>query len=305
MIAYSGIIASEPLYTFLSLAALHSVLWAQSYARWGWSGFLVGLATLVRPQAILLPLAMVAAPRPTVDYKKPKPLAALILCFLIALTTITPWLVRNYRTHGHFVFISTNGGDNLWIGHNQESTGNYQPPLGIPQSPPAEIANDKLMRSAALDAIRSNPGRSISLIPAKIAATFNTPTDITYWAFQTDSTKLIVPGMNENRELFLLARQVTAIFTGALLIAMGFGFLAGLVSPSGRLLIRVAAPQILLTALVVSIFFGNGRFALPTVPFQAILAVAGLATLREWVGRHTPADPDDYGYRSEIIVSDT
>lgn len=305
MIAYSGIIASEPLYTFLTLAALQSVLWAQSYTRWGWAGFLVGLATLVRPQAVLLPLALASAPQPTTDYRKPKLHIAVLLCGIIALTTITPWIVRTYRTHGHLVFISTNGGDNLWIGHNQEATGNYQTPPGIPQSPSTEINNDRTTRALAIQEIRSNPARSLSLIPAKLSFTFNNPTDIPYWSFQTDPNKQITPGMDKNRELFLAARQYTNTYTAILLWAALIGTIFGLITPSGRFLVRIALPQILLTAVIVAIFFGNGRFALPTIPFQVILAIAGLASIREWVGRHTPPDPDDYGYRSEIIVSGT
>jgi hypothetical protein len=296
MIAYSGILASEPLYTFLSLWAIHIVLWAQGYTRWGVAGFLVGLATLVRPQAILLPLALTFTPTPSSDYRKPKKRIAVALCFIIALTTVTPWLIRNARTHHAFIFISANGGDNLWIGHNPQATGNYQTPSGIPQAPDQEVANDKATKSTALGYIRSDFGHSFSLIPAKLRATFATPTDITYWAFQTNSTKQIVPGMDSQRQLFLTTRTFTQIFTTTLLIAAFIGTLVGLISSSGRQLIVVALPQILLTALIVSIFFGNGRFALPTIPFQVMLAIAGLATLREWAGRNTPPDPDHYGY---------
>jgi len=296
MIAYSGILASEPLYTALTLWAIHTVLWAQGYPRWGIAGFLVGLATLVRPQAILLPFALIFAPTPTSEYRKPKKRIALALCFILAITAITPWLIRNARTHHAFIFISANGGDNLWIGHNPNATGNYQTPPGIPQSPELEVANDKSTKTTAQGFIRSNFGRSISLIPAKFRATFLTPTDITYWAFQTDSTKQVIPGMDHQRSLFLTARTTTQIFTTILLIAAFLGTLLGIVTPSGRLLIAIALPQILLTVLVVCIFFGNGRFALPTIPFQVMLAIAGLSTIREWAGRNTPPDPDHYGY---------
>ncbi len=296
MIAYSGILASEPLYTALSLWAILVVLWAQSFPRWGFAGFLIGLATLVRPQAILLPFALIFAPTPDSEYKKPKKRIAILLCLILAITTITPWLIRNARTHHAFIFVSANGGDNLWIGHNPKATGNYQTPPGIPQSPEAEVANDKLTKSEAMGYIRSDLGRSLSLIPVKIRSTFATPSDITYWAFQTDSNKQVIPGMDQQRETFLVARNATNIFTTTLLIAASIGTLLGLVTPSGRLLIAIALPQILLTAFIVAIFFGNGRFALPTIPFQAMLAIAGLATIREWAGRNTPPDPDHYGF---------
>ncbi|QYK54423.1 MAG: glycosyltransferase family 39 protein [Fimbriimonadaceae bacterium] len=300
MIAYSGIIASEPLYTALTLLAVHLALWSQSYVRWGFTGFWIGLATLVRPQAILIPFALAAVPRPEAEYRRPKLPFAIAICLGAALLTVTPWIIRNARTHGHFVFISANGGDNLWIGHNPNATGAYQTPPGKPDTPANEVANDQSTKSQATTEIKSNLGRSLSLVPAKIKATFATPTDITYWAFQTNSEKLISPGMDKQRELFLTFRTYTNIFTGTLLFAMFLGLAVGSLTPSGRRLIFIALPQILLTAFVVSVFFGNGRFALPTIPFQAMIAAATLATLRDWVGRENSPDPDRYGYPPEI-----
>jgi len=300
MIVYSGIVASEPLYTVLILGAIQVSLWAQSYVRWGIAGFWIGVATLVRPQAILTIFALALMPRPDADYRKPKLPIALAICMGITLLTITPWIIRTARTHGHFVFISTNGGDNLWIGHNPKATGLYQTPPGKPDHPANEISNDQATKSIALSEIRSNFGRSLSLIPTKIRATFATPTDITYWGFQTNPEKLIVTGMDNQRGLFLSFRTYTNIFTGFLIVLMFIGVGVGGLTPSGRRLIWVALPQILITAFVVSVFFGNGRFALPTIPFQAMLAAATLATLRDWVGRENSPDPDRYGYPPEI-----
>lgn len=296
MVAYSGVIASEPLYTCLVLGSVYLVLWAQGYQRWGYAGFLAGLATLVRPQAILVPLALAAAPGPQAQHRKPKRWAAVILCLLVALTTVTPWVVRTWRSHGVVAFVSLNGGDNLWIGHNASATGRYQTPPGKPDTPAGEVANERASRQAALQAIREDPARSFRLVPAKIAATFASPSDVPYWAFQTTPGKVVVPGMDRQRDLFLAVRSVSAVFNAGLLIGAGLGFLAGVLTPSGRRLIVVALPQIVLTAFVVALFFGNGRFALPTIPFQALLAVAGLASIAEWAGKLTPPDPDRYGY---------
>lgn len=296
MVAYSGILASEPLYTALILGSVYAVLWAQDYPRWGFAGFLAGLATLVRPQAILVPLALATAPGPQAEHRKPKKWAALALSLIIALTTVTPWIIRTYRSHGVVAFVSLNGGDNLWIGHNPDANGNYMTPPGKPDTPAGEVANDRASRNLAMESIRSDPGRSFGLIRSKLAYTFAAPTDITYWAFQTKAGSLVSPGMDSHRELFLTSRAVTSVFNFCLLVAAAGGLLLGLATPSGRRLAAVALPQIALTAIVVSIFFGNGRFGLPTIPFQSMLLVAGLATIREWAGRHTPPDPDRYGF---------
>ena len=299
MIAYSGILASEPLYTTFLLGSVYTVLWAQTYSRWGLAGFLLGLATLVRPQALLTPIALAFCPTPQSEFKQPQIRKAIALCILVALITTGPWLIRTARTHKSFVFVSTNGGDNLWIGHNANATGKYQTPPGKPASPSQELLNDQETKSIAVSQIKQNFGRSISLIPPKLTATFATPTDITYWAFQTVPAKLVDPGTSPQRELFLYARSATRIFTTSLLICSLLGILLGIASPSGRRIVSVALPHLVLTSLIVAIFFGNGRFAIPTIPFQIMLVIAGLATIREGVGRHTPPDPDHYGFTLE------
>ena len=41
--------------------------------------------------------------------------------------TIAPWSIRNNAVFGEFVLLSTNGGPNLWMGNNPDSTGFYMP----------------------------------------------------------------------------------------------------------------------------------------------------------------------------------
>jgi hypothetical protein len=296
MIAYSGIIASEPLYTFLLLLSIKTTLWAQSYWRFAAGGFLIGLATLVRPQAILSALALTALPAPEQEGLRPNRIKAAILCLLIALLTTSPWMIRTYQTHKKLIFVSANGGDNLWIGHNSQATGTYMTPPGKPDTPANEVENDRSSRELGLASLKSNPGRSISLIPAKLGATFASPSDITYWAFQTNPDQLITPGMDRHRSLFLTARTLSQVSNTTLLILAGLGLLIGSITPAGRRLIAVSLPQMIIVAIVVSLFFGNGRFALPTIPFQVMMAVATFASIRDWVGRDTPPDPNRYGF---------
>jgi 4-amino-4-deoxy-L-arabinose transferase-like glycosyltransferase len=50
-------------------------------------------------------------------------LAGPVLCVAVALLVVTPWLVRNYRVFGKFVFIRDNLPMELYMSNNNESTG--------------------------------------------------------------------------------------------------------------------------------------------------------------------------------------
>src|SRR5690606_33901006 len=105
------------------------VLEAQTYRSWILAGIAIGIATLARPQAILSAFALRWVPQ----HRRGLPLnhwIAISLCLVIALLITSPWIARNKRTHGKWIFISTNGGDNLWIGHNPMANGRYMMPPG-------------------------------------------------------------------------------------------------------------------------------------------------------------------------------
>ena len=50
---------------------------------------------------------------------------------LFALLANTPWAIRNYRTFHSFVFISTDGGFNLLLGNNRNTTPNAGPNVDV------------------------------------------------------------------------------------------------------------------------------------------------------------------------------
>lgn len=294
-VAYSGILASEPLYTLAILASVWLALWARSYTRWGFAGIAIGIATLVRPQAILSAFALGGVPRP--DSRRPRLWLAIGLCLIVAMAITSPWILRNKRTHGKWIFISTNGGDNLWIGQNPMATGTYMIPPGRPDTPAKENSIDAFGRYDGAKEMVKNWPHPLTLVGPKLKATFATPSDITYWAFQTDRTRLMMPGTGPERPMFLWARGIAEAYTFWLLVAAGIGLVVGWFSPSGRRLIWIAAPHILVTALVTIVFFGNGRFALPTIPFQVLLVVAGISAGLEWRKLIRPPEPNNYGYR--------
>jgi 4-amino-4-deoxy-L-arabinose transferase-like glycosyltransferase len=95
----------------------------------GLSGLLFGFALLISSRVLIISLLFVSyvcfhAMRSYVFRALP--------IFIIGLFLIlTPWMIRNYRCYGELIFTTTNGGINLYMGNNAESTGGYSiPPEG-------------------------------------------------------------------------------------------------------------------------------------------------------------------------------
>lgn len=283
-IAYTGILASEPLYTALTLSAflaLDHLRRNPSPSPSLWSGLLIGLATLVRPQAILLALLAPLAQR-----SRPH-----LGWFIAALTlALLPWHVRNQLTFGQFVFVSTNGGDNLLI--SAKGTGRYTPPLGLL---PADLTEtepqrDKRARSIALETIRTNPAAWFALAPEKLNQSFLSGTDSPYWAFQIERGRLIDPGRTPYRPHFLAFRTYSTAFPRVFLVLSGLGLLILL---ARRQTAGLALPLTVIayTAGLAILFFGNPRFGFPAHPFIAMIAAAGALSL--WpIAKSTP-DPQE------------
>ncbi len=63
---------------------------------------------------------------------RPRVMAAAVLVPLVAWGVISPWLWRNYRVHGQFVFIKSTFGYAFWQGNNPSSLGTDRLPKGAP-----------------------------------------------------------------------------------------------------------------------------------------------------------------------------
>jgi len=97
------------------------------------------------------------------------------LGFVIALTVpfvlvLAPWSIRNTYIHGQFVPLSTQGGVQLYIANNPDSTGlmaadqAYVDRTRAQRFPNASEADgDKLFQAAAVKFIRENPRRFVEL----------------------------------------------------------------------------------------------------------------------------------------------
>jgi hypothetical protein len=136
-------------------------------------GVVIGLATLVRPQSLVLApafglLAAIGLPRRSVvAVAGAASLAAVLVCL--------PWTARNCARMERCALVSVNGGWNLLIGADAASTGAWSP-IKVPDACRevwGEADKDACFGRAAQRWIGEHPAAWIALAPRKLAATFD------------------------------------------------------------------------------------------------------------------------------------
>ncbi len=267
LIGYSSILASEPLFSVLMLAAL---LAKQAPV----SGFWWGAACLVRPQALLfLPVMGLLRSKGRLRWTGRAVLACLIV--------ISPWLIRCLAAHQSFVFISANGGENLLIGTLGDG---YARPKALARdaaSAPEEARLDREMRSEAVRIIATDPGAWLAKAPAKLARTFAEAGDAPYWAAQT-LPELSPPAKNVGQERYLAFLGACQSFLWALPALWALALAAAATKKGAAL--RLPLSFLAVQALLAAVFFGNPRFGFPMIALAGAAGFAGAAILAQrWV----------------------
>lgn len=140
--------------------------------RLGWllvASVIMGLATLVRPQSVLLApvVGAVAWPR--------RRWSGALVASVVTVACCVPWTLRNCERMGRCAFVSVNGGWNMLIGTDPEGRGGWAE-LKVPEPCLAvfdEADKDACFGQAARDAIAAAPWAWLSLAPRKLAVTFD------------------------------------------------------------------------------------------------------------------------------------
>lgn len=265
----------------------------------------MGAATLVRPQAIVLAPVVGWLAAGTGATTKARFVRA-VTTTLLALAVCAPWTARNCVRMQQCALVSVNGGWNLAIG-TQTVGGGWQE-MAVPEACKevfAEAAKDECFGREARRVILTDPGAWLARVPAKLRVTFDyfgaapwylhaaNPEAFPYrakvWlgAFETlVSRLLLVAALVSVRKLEgpnrLLREAVTGFgLLACFLVAGALGYVAcGLaVLLLGRrelerqpLVVPASAVVLLATAVMHSVFFGAGRYGLMVVPFVAVLA---------------------------------
>jgi 4-amino-4-deoxy-L-arabinose transferase-like glycosyltransferase len=122
LVMLTTLLLSEQLFVLLVVGALD--VWTAPrlnvWARAITAGLLLGMATLVRPFAVLVPGVYAVGMLLYLGWNRQRLREQVLLCVISGialLIVVSPWTWRNYLLYGHFVLVSTNGGATLWMGN--------------------------------------------------------------------------------------------------------------------------------------------------------------------------------------------
>lgn len=132
-------------------------------------------------------------------------LAGVILASVIFLGAISPWLVRNYRTFGKFIFIRDNFGAELRLGNGPGADGTWMEYLHPSQDTYAmrqyeamgELPYIAMRKQQAIDYIKADYARFAGLCVKRF---------VYYWAGPPKATQ--PPWMNEFKNSLFLASSI-------------------------------------------------------------------------------------------------
>lgn len=277
-------------------------------------GFILGVATLVRPQSILLaPLFGWIASRGSIRARGRTVLAVSTLAIVCCL----PWTARNCVRMHRCALVSVNAGWNLLIG--EESTSGAWQPIDVPDECKTvwdEAGKDACFDTAARTRIIQRPWHFIAEIPRKLAVTFDYYGGAPWYLHESspeafgDAAKVklgILETVFSRLALagallwFALSFRGSRISWWLALVGLPFAFwraswvatlaLAGaiLVSRPARenVALGSAAWTLVATAATHAIFFGAGRYGLVSSPF--IVVVCASCAMRSWRQKVSPS----------------
>lgn len=274
-IAYTALLFTETYFTallFVGVALLlrEGVLWWRDVL----TGIIFGVAVLTKPQVLFIPLMLIAwqwwQHRPPLRSS----LQRSVTIYLLLVAVIAPWLYRNYTVFDDFVFISTNGGFNLYIGNNPQAEGFYKTTPEIwaaigdedEAGPAAELRRDQKARELALEWMAAHPLDVLRLAFLKALGMYRDNTEGIGWA--TNGAQVNI----------LPLRYLTWVLYPLL-------WLLALLYPllwrrwRARDMVALPALPLLLVAYftaITMVFFADERFSFPVVPFVFMYSIGSL-----------------------------
>ena len=276
---------SEARLIVLFLGSLWWTLSLRSVARQVLPGLLLGFLHLVRPTTLLWPVGLFVVLILLGDTWRRAGAKALVV-LAASLLVVAPWTVRNWRTFGIPVPVSTNGGMNLWIGNNPESYGGHislwadrEPALGGRKAlmPPGiedagnEAEWDRLLGRRAMEYIFSHPGLFVRRMWDKLSCTCGFGYIRRARAFGPPrQVGLIMAITSTGVALWLAAAAVQGLWACARMLRARSLALGWALVPALVVLFFMAQPLV---------FFGFRRFVYPAYPFLGLSA----AILLGWV----------------------
>ena len=191
----AALTAFHPLLAFMPSSAysestafvIMTVLLTAAYSAWergglgGWAlaGALVGVETLVRPNAVTFLPGLLLGFFLLLRRERRGWLAPMLVASLATATVVVPWIVHCHGVHHEWFFVSTGGGRALWLGNNENATGNTSELPVIDgrtretiQRLALPVPQDRFYRAEAFRFLREHPGRAAVLYVRKLGNLF-------------------------------------------------------------------------------------------------------------------------------------
>jgi len=277
-IAYTSLVASESLFMFLMLLGIAVLLIARSrFLMAILAGAIFGLACLVRPQLLPIPLiAVLLLPQVEGPARSlGRRLLLLATVYATLLVVLVPWTIRNYRAYGHVLLVSTNGGGNLLIGNNPWATGAYidRPEYEGIEGRGDEYQRDRRAQRYAIDYMREHPLATLKLWPRKFWYLYRGDVEGTRWSIEgIEARGKRVP---EWLGVAVAVSEAYYLFLGAA-CAMSLLFFLKAARRGGA---QGAFPLLGLGVIAYFtflgvMFYGGSRYHFPVMPWVAMYAAA-------------------------------
>jgi hypothetical protein len=286
--AYSVGTFSEPLFTSLLLAVL--LVAEPGVQRWRLlsAGLLVGLATLVKAQTLLLgPLLLFVALLERWNWNCVRSaLAGTVLACTAAACVISPWTYRNLVVMGSPILVSSNGGMSLLDGNSPAMTMSLLTDFSreaavfsdVHFSPADQVAADGRAKAAAWGWIAANPGRFAMLMPKKI---------FRLWVPDGESEYIFQAGYADYESHRLAFRSVRVLNQVFYWLVLFSGFVGIARAFHAREPQTFILPLMIVFFTAISmVFSGQSRYHPPLMPFlmgyAASVWLAGRRFPRTW-----------------------
>ena len=250
LVLYGALLMTEPLSALLVLAGFYVAIRvarsggpeAAGTTRRAMMGiaagaFVLGVATLVRPQALLcvpfLVLASRAGARAGAEARagarwRTRTIGLVVACG-VALVPVLPWTARNCRVMDGCALVSTNAGWNLAIGSFPRATGRFETLRSDDgcREVTGQVQQDRCWLDYGIANIERAPGRWLALIPAKLAFTFDHESFAVEYLHEArpaawpDDRRALVRGILTSVHRIFVAASVLAFLSLALPLTLG------------------------------------------------------------------------------------
>ncbi len=289
-IEFATIMASETLFMDLCLAGMLTWPMRPAVPRLIASGLLFAAASYVRPTGLLLPIVLAGAQWVRAPRLRDIPAAAacVALALLVMAICIAPWAMRNDRLFGRTVLISTNGGSNLWMGNNPQSTGAYQEPPEFPGKNEAE--RDALRGQLAREYILAHPAAFTQRTMLKAVRLHATETIGVGWNLKgLERASPRIFGDEQGIAVRALKALSTAYWLLVLLLSIPGLFLLAKRSGIWQAVTHPAVAVWAYFTAVHAVIVIQDRYHLPATPMIASLAALSLVQIMEPRSSRAPA----------------